>query len=299
MAEFENEHRKGIIMFTRKGAYKVVEDLILLKRNITFYSEKKYLSRNRLLKNSHLGERCFVFGNGPSAKELDLSKFGDEFVFTVNQIARNPQFPALRTNVHFWADYNFFNLDLSMPENMEILDQMRGVNTEDNTPMCFFPLEFRSYIEKTQLNSCLDTFYFFPTYQFEFGQNRDASFDKSIPAFYTVVHYAIYLAVYMGFSEIYLLGCENTGILTTIKVRLQEDPSDTYGYSLTNNEKKRLINLRERVKFSDELFAFYKTTLDYELLVDYCKKHGSNLYNCTPHSLAQSVEYKDLNTIIN
>ena len=31
------------------------------------------------LKNIHVGERCFIIGNGPSLKKTDLSKLKDEY----------------------------------------------------------------------------------------------------------------------------------------------------------------------------------------------------------------------------
>lgn len=253
---------------------------------------------NKELKDTHKGERCFVFGNGPSAKDLDLSLFKNEFVFTVNQIARNPHFSEMKTNVHFWADPNFFDLDLTQPENAELLEQMKGVNTDDNRPLCFFPLDYRDYIVKNRLDTYLDTRYFLPSYPLELFMERENRFDDLVPTFYTVVHYAIFLALYMGFSEIYLLGCENSGILTTIKVRTNEDLSDTYGYDLTDNEKKRLKDLRQKVTFTEELYAFYKVTQDYELLDEYSKSHNSHLYNCTPKSLVQSIEKKSLQEVL-
>ena len=282
----------------RNDFYKMIDRLILLKRNIKMRNEKKYLKKNVSLKGTHLGERCFIFGNGPSNKLLDFSTFSDEFVFTVNQLARNNQFPKLKTNVHFWADYNFFNLDLSISENQELFNQMKNVKTADNSPECFFPLDFRKYIEDTKLNEAVNTNYFLPTYALEYFPNKENRFDDVIPAFYTVVHYAIFLANYMGFSEIYLLGCENSSIVTTIKVRMDEDASDTYGYDLSENEKKRMKTMRSGLSFSDELYAFYRATKDYESIKSYCEKHGTHIYNCTPSSLIDCIEHKDITEIL-
>jgi len=37
------------------------------------------------LKDTHLGERCFIIGNGPSLKNTDLSKLKNEFTFGMNR----------------------------------------------------------------------------------------------------------------------------------------------------------------------------------------------------------------------
>ena len=43
-----------------------------------------------------------------------------------------------------------------------------------------------------------------------------------IPSFTTVVQYCIIVAIYMGFNEIYLLGCDSTGIVATINCALNQ-----------------------------------------------------------------------------
>ena len=67
------------------------------------------LSQNNRFKNIHSGERCFILGNGPSLKNVDLSLLADEFVFTVNNFAFIDGFEKAKTNVHLWMDLAFFN----------------------------------------------------------------------------------------------------------------------------------------------------------------------------------------------
>jgi len=42
--------------------------------------------RLRLFKNKHKGQRCFIVGNGPSLKEMDLAPLRNEFTFGLNRI---------------------------------------------------------------------------------------------------------------------------------------------------------------------------------------------------------------------
>lgn len=44
------------------------------------------IKNNAKFHNMHLGERCFVLGNGPSLKDVNFSLLKDEFVFTCNRI---------------------------------------------------------------------------------------------------------------------------------------------------------------------------------------------------------------------
>ncbi len=276
---------------------KQVEYAAMLKLWIENCSNYRYMDQNKKLKNTHKNERCFIFGNGPSIQELDFSNFENEFVFTVNQIARNPNFAKLKTNIHFWVDTQFFNLDLTKPENIELFNVMKNVNTKDNTPMCFFPIKFRQYIISSGLATFVDANYFFNSYGLEYFMKRKNNYCKMIPGFSTVIQYAIFLANYMGFSEVYLLGCETTSILTSIKVRMHLELNDTYAYEISENEKKRMKSLRETLPFSQELRAFYRAMLDYENLDLYCSSHGTKIYNCTPFTLIDCIERRDIDDV--
>jgi hypothetical protein len=44
------------------------------------------MRRLRSVRDKHVGERCFIIGNGPSLKKTDLSKLKDEWTFGMNRI---------------------------------------------------------------------------------------------------------------------------------------------------------------------------------------------------------------------
>ena len=50
------------------------------------YRMGKNGSYMRSLKDSHIGERCFIIGNGPSLKLSDLEALKGEFCFGMNRI---------------------------------------------------------------------------------------------------------------------------------------------------------------------------------------------------------------------
>ena len=62
-------------------------DIILMKiMNLTRRDKriKKIIKHNKKFNNIHKGERCFILGNGPSLREVDLGLLENEFVFTCN-----------------------------------------------------------------------------------------------------------------------------------------------------------------------------------------------------------------------
>lgn len=250
----------------------------LMKQNRELNS---FLQENIRYRNIHKGERCFVLGNGPSLNSQDLSLLEKEIVFTCNQIARNPDFKKIKTNYHFWADPIFFRLDESKPEDIELLNTMKNVVTEDNIPQCFFASEAFDFVKKLNLNSQLKISYYHPGLRIHNGFDVDIDFSKLVPSMYTVVQYAILLAIYMGFRGIYLLGCDSTGILTAVKSRINEDCENGYAYEITKNEKNRMLNRNEIISMEQELFGWSEIFKGYRLLNEYCMKRNIKLMNCT------------------
>ena len=165
------------------------------------------LKENIRFKNKHNGERCFILGNGPSLKSVDFSLLRNENTFTVNQLARNPKYPALKNNYHIWSDYRFFDLHPDREEDMELLDSMKAVNTIFSKPTVFYRYAAKEMVDKFGLEKEIDIHYFEQGWHKMFPE-KNVDLTRFTPAFSTVVHYAICLAVYMGFDEIYLLGCD-------------------------------------------------------------------------------------------
>ena len=276
-------------MSARDKAMNLIDKVRFYKKKMEISDLTKYVKKNVELKNSHKGEACYIFGNGPSVKELDFDLFRDKFVITVNQLARNPEFWKLKSNVHFWADFTFFNLDLTKGENVELFNQMKNVKTDGNSPLCFFPAQFNKYISSTGLDKCLDTYYFLDAYSLPAFMERENDYSSYIPGFYTVVHYAVWLANYMGFSKIFLFGCEMSSIVNVVNIRMKQTEHMNYAYEETDNERKRAAEVRNSIPVYDEFYAQYRALYDYAFLNEYCEKHGSQLYNCTPNTIVDSV----------
>lgn len=279
-----------------------INNIIKLK---SYFESKKnptmkiQLDRNAEFKNKYEGKRCFIIGNGPSIKSIDFSKLADEYTFTVNQLPRNPEYEKLNTNFHVWTDERFFNLDEKCPEDMEILDVMKRVNTASNKPVVFYKDVAYEMVNKFHLDKELNIFYYQQS-SFEHSDlaNANIDFTKLVPGFGTVIHYVILLAVYMGFKEIVLLGCDCTGIVSIAESRVGKAENSAYGYTISNNEKKRMEKVQNLTSFRDEMQWWVNVFDDYKILDEYCKKHGAKLMNATNPTLLEDVEKVKLEDVL-
>lgn len=142
-------------------------------------------------KGCNKGRRCFLVGNGPSLKkeDLDLLHERGEICFGVNSIYKIFDQTAWRPNYYVAVD------------QYVIEDEIEDINSIDCTKFLLH-LEYERLITKGdvyELHRCAA-----PVSEHNF------SFDivEGIYSGDTVIYDALQIAVYMGFSEIYLIGVD-------------------------------------------------------------------------------------------
>jgi len=240
------------------------------------------LKKNIELANKYKNQRCFIVGNGPSLKEQDLSLLSNEYVFTVNQIVRSKEYCKLKSNFHLLLDPGYFNLDAKKAEDLEVIEYLKKINTDDNKPICIFPYDGKEAIEKLGLNQYLNINYIMPKLRFHEEYNSSIDMSSFMPDAPTVVQVAIFCAIYMGFKKIYLLGCDMTGY-ESIKERMSNYnySTETHIYQLTENEKLRLIKERNERSNEKIFYGYARMFTYYRRLRHYCNGRKIELYNTT------------------
>lgn len=256
------------------------------------------LKKNQQFKNKYIGQRCFVLGNGPSIKEEQLTELKHEHVFVVNQCSRLDYVKEIQPEFYICIDDAFFNIDDSNEGDLELLNTFKQLKNISPKMECFFPIEQKErFIEKHGLDQVLNINYFQRGLSLYHNCKEFANYTGPVAGFSTVVHNAVSLALYMGFKEIYLLGCDNTGIVVTIKTSLNTVSDDEYAYHVTENEKKRMGRMIEG-KFEDYCKAYYYTVRDYRLLYEYCVQHNVKLVNLSKETVIDSVPRGSLANIL-
>lgn len=266
---------------------------------VSHLEEIKLIQDNKQYKNIHKGERCFVFGNGPSIEDIDFAHFANEYVFTVNQMMRRDNFSLLKTNYHFVADQNYFKLNCEQAEDAELLLTMRSIGDQNNRPVCFFPSNQKKFVQNNKFSEVVDISYFCSPINLLSNNILSTNYAWLIPRFGTVVHFAIAMAIYMGFSEIYLLGCEGTSIIANINSALKKNTIDlSYCYEVNELQKRWLEKVISSKSMEKCAKSFYDMLVGYRRLSEYCTYKQIALFNCTPESVIDSIEYIELNKVL-
>lgn len=256
----------------------------------------KKIKANKKFFNTHEGERCFILGNGPSLKDVDLSLFENEFVFSVNNFALVEGHEKAKTNVHLWADLSFFELREDQKYNHEeLMDNYRKIAEEK--PVCFVIESAYDFITRNQLDQILDINYFSVFDSIDSTVRSHFDLSKMISGYSTVVQYAVSIAVYMGFKEIYLLGCDSTNVVSLINsaTNVRSEGMHAYGKDDVNERYKELLKhwtMTEAFHDQYHLFEGFKT------LKKECDDRGIKLVNCSSRTLINELPRAALSDVL-
>lgn len=176
------------------GAHRI-GTLLLDKLNTAYYSRTDkgacYTTRLRRLRGMHHGERCFVIGNGPSLRSEDLDLIRNETSFASNLIFKFYDSTSWRPDFYFAQDVY----------DERLRDYVESLSAEQAFIGAYFlrkhRIRNRNPIAYRGLKSQSDG---------EFSNDCSTGVYETATVTFTMLQFA----VFMGFSEIYLLGIDNT-----------------------------------------------------------------------------------------
>jgi len=207
---------------------------------LNFKNRKKLSS----FKDKHKGEKCFIIGNGQSLKYEDLEQLKYEITMVCNSIIK------IFDKLSFTPTY-YFSQDATVVKDN--LTYMR--NTEGVIKFIYSYFNQWRYYVKGAIN--------YISKKEMIGFSDDIT--RGVYGGWTVTQSMIQFAVYMGFSEIYLLGVD-------------------FNYANNNTE----INADcyfDKTMFNSKLnYALPKTEISLAAFAqsrEYCEQNGIKIYNAT------------------
>lgn len=179
----------------------------------------------------HARRRCFIIGNGPSILQQDLTRLHDEIVFVTNDFALHEQHDEINPTYHCVSDRWFFAGGQVNRDWYEVIQKKTN-------SIKFFPFFQMPAIKRDKFFEGHEVFYLryggVPIWEVE---SMSLDITKNVYTGYTVIiDFCLPLAFYMGFSEIYLLGCD-----MDYKLDDMSDFSKAYFYDVRKAPRERTI----------------------------------------------------------
>jgi hypothetical protein len=176
------------------------------------FSWRANQSRLESFRDMYKGKRCFIMGNGPSLRKMDLSPLRNEITFGLNRIYL--LFPELGFTTTFLVQIN----DL-------VIEQCAAEVSALSIPK-FITWRSRKYFRPRKDLMFIDTDF---TGEENFSPDITGRFYEA----YTVTNAALQIAFFMGFEEVILIGVDHNyqtkGPANTTVVSEGEDPNHFIG----------------------------------------------------------------------
>lgn len=225
-------------------------------------------------KGIHKGKRCFIVATGPSLTLEDLDRINDEYSFSMNSIINLYDRTNYRPTYYMIQDGN---VERKLRQKLLMVD--RGVSFMGISDAS----GIKDVITKKQAERYKTQFDFYNLniayhmYDMCYSEDdhivtkfssdcADGIFDGC-----TVTYSAIQMACYMGFDEIYLLGCD------TNHAGHVDDKS--------NPSKKAVTD------------TWHTLIHAYEVAKEYADEHGIKIYNATRGGMLEVFPRVDFDTL--
>lgn len=222
--------------------------------------------RLEALKDAHAGEKCFVIGNGPSLKAEDLDKLKEKgiFCFASKGIYNIFEETEWRPDVWGVSDLDYIAIK---KDKLNELDGFIKLVCAQSIIKCGIEIKNAIYYPFIQAERTPKFF------------NQDVT--RGIHFYGMITGKLINFAVYMGFKEIYLLGCDHSlPIKTDENGKKVVDTSKNLhfgsNYYSSEEEQQRaymnILNAEKELQYATDSFKDIKY---------FCDQLDIKIYNAT------------------
>lgn len=168
----------------------------------------KTLKKNRKFKDLHKGKSCYIFGNGASLKYYDLKLFNDKASIGCGVLFTHKDFKNLNLKYYYIAHplffYKFWKNPYSKRYEKNKVGEFYRRNIAFSPEMQYFTSLSNYFgIKGENIN-----------YLYHFGQKDELSVNSQMDEVFSMMQGSlngmIGVALYLGFTDITLVGCDYT-----------------------------------------------------------------------------------------
>ena len=169
--------------------------------------DQSLFEKNEKLKDIHSNDRCFLIATGPSLKEQDLTLLKDEITIGVSGLYTHKDLKVFMPKYYVSTPIFRYHGDLYDEETF-IADLREMDKALSDETIMFFDIYDKPYIERNAVfkNKEIHWLQYIP-----WDEKPFTEIDlKNLPNIHLASEVMFYVALYLGFKEIYLLGIDHT-----------------------------------------------------------------------------------------
>ncbi|MBL8783457.1 MAG: hypothetical protein JNJ59_01040 [Deltaproteobacteria bacterium] len=232
-------------------------------------AHKELLRKNEGIRGIHRGKRCWILGNGPSLKDHDLLALRDEEVFVVNRFIHHPDADKIHPSFYVVIDPKFGAGHWGHDFVEEVEKRLPDV-------WVFTGYDGWKFLGEKQILQRHRRFVVHPNQLFHFGYPFEIDLTHGIPGSDNVTKTAVSIAVWMGFTEINLLGIDGNGLLLS-------ENSHFYGH---------VPQPADQLELERSLASAAMSMRSWRALPDWLAKRGVRLVSRNSKSVLTALPYE-------
>ena len=242
---------------------------------------KKTIKRSKTIKNKYKGKRCFILGNAPTIKNIDIKLLKDEYVFVMSTFYNHPDYKSLNKS--------FFSC-VQIPDSINDKDKLvllKAIDKNTTTTKTFFlSLEQKKMIERNSLFKDKDIYYIATTFK-----KRSFDLSKITRRYLTNVIQTLEVAMYLGFTEIYLHSVNLNSLATDGKYRYFFDRTSLPVKDIAINGDSSSKDFFAEAQILNSLFK------DFKEVKEYARENNHKVYITNKESLLRFFKYRAFNEV--
>ena len=253
------------------------------------------------------GDKIIVIGNGPSLNKT-MELYGDVVLETpcimVNYSANSDLYEKIRPSFYLLVDPAYYQMPNHLYESLCAL--FSAIVTKTIWPMkIIMPRCAKGCyaVQRFKENANLRILFYEDGWQLPKGMSKFEAWDKNLicPPAQTVLNTAVWLSIYWGYKETYLVGADTSfiqdiyvgqkdNVLYTIDSHFYKN-EDVYNNGLEPEKKGRKFGM-DMEQLLESVYVMFKS---YRELREYAEWKGVKIYNASEYSMIDCLERKKLN----
>ncbi len=239
--------------------------------------------KNKQYEGIHKGERIFILGTAPSIGNMDLYKLAEERTMAVSNFYLHPNFDYIDPDYYCLAQITYTE------ENTKDF-YFRWINEIFRRVSCpiFLSASDRDIVESQSLFSEREINYLCYESISQIDYYEEIDITKRIMMGASVPVDCIQLAIYMGFSEIILLGVEHSELAKGSYQYFYEDKD-----SIVSGSDPSIKGDGGIKNYGEACYGYSVLWKQYSRLKNLAQKKSISIINATPNSILDVFERRE------